>query len=203
MNSRYEVRAESAGRGPDPYTLAAVFRVENLGTNTEVRAVASMTRGTVQDWGFDWHEAETDPKAVNLLCQIGLERIYTSLEQGTMIPKTIRVNTDFFGHTRPRIRKRCAYRETRNGGLFCTAAADNDPWSGVTTESLCLGCQMPHESIVCSELTRIETCWFPEGSEHGMRRVVKAECTGGGNPRDTSGCVPGVMSCWVRRIVIG
>lgn len=202
MSSRYEIRSESAGRGPDAYTLAALFRVEDLETNTEVRTVALMTRGTAQDWDFDWHEAEADPKAVSLLCQIALERIYRLLERGTVIPDTINVNADLYGHTRPRIRKRCAYRQTRDVGLICTAAADNDPWSGLTTELLCLGCEIPHESIVCSELKKVQTCWLPEGGRQGVRRVVKAECTGGDDPRDAADCAPGLKGCWVRRIEI-
>jgi hypothetical protein len=202
MSPEYEIHAEPAGSGPGPHTLATAFRLIRLDTGAEVWAIASITRETLHSWGFGWPASERHPgrEAVRLLSQVALDAILKSLTQGDEIPRNIEISTDFYGGARPFLSKECTFREAHDAELHCVAAAGDDPWSGITTELLCLGCEMPHRDMVCNHLKKVETSWFPEGGEQGVRRVVKAECTGGGDPRDTAECVPGLKNCWVRRI---
>jgi hypothetical protein len=204
MSSQYEIHAEPPGRGPGPYALAIAFRVIGLDTGTEVWTIASITRETLHSWGFGWPASERHPgrEPVRLLSQVALDAILKSLRQSAGIPRNIEISTDFYGDARPFLSKECTFQEAHDAELHCAAAAGNDPWSGITTELLCLGCEMPHKDMVCSHLKNVETSWFPEGGEQGARRVVRAECVGAGDPQNAVDCFPGLKSCWVQRIQV-
>lgn len=101
-------------------------------------------------------------------------------------------HSDLFSRERP---IQCQFQERTAVGLICRAATDNDPLKGKTSSAICAACDLPRDTLRCTNLQHlgvngIESFSGPE------RSVVSAFCDLKTTSFNHANCFPGGNNCW-------
>jgi hypothetical protein len=180
-------------------TPAVGFKVQRSGS---FYFFSAMTRDA-----FAGFREFTTEQLEALLVSAGLDELERRLGAGLLPPEEgdfddVIFTEDQYDHLKAiaEREKRCLWQERLPRGWVCTATeADRDDR---TTATLCAGCAIPDERVICDELVHPEVRLF-EPHEAPRRTPVRALCNIGNDAGDGARCRPGGLDCWQRRLDVG
>jgi hypothetical protein len=142
-----------------------------------------------------------------LLASAGLDELERRLRAGVLPPEErdyddVIFTEDQYEHLKAiaEWEKRCLWQKRLTRGWVCSATeAGGDER---TTATLCAGCEIPDERVICDQLVHPEVKALKPLAD--MRRVaVRAMCNIGNDAGDGARCRPGGLACWQRHLGIG
>jgi hypothetical protein len=142
-----------------------------------------------------------------LLANAGLDELERRLRAGVLPPEEgdyveVLFTTEQYDHLTAIVEreKRCLWQERLPRGWVCKATeGDSDDR---TTATLCAGCAIPDERVICDQLVHPEVRLY--APHEGPRRVpVRALCNVGNDAGDGARCRPDGLDCWRRHVDLG